>query len=240
MDEQLLKRLRQFYHSIIEQQRVFNSLTSANQYPVRVLALELKTIQEEFPNLLPNFKQEDYFMYRSGNIDNYSINGIRAYLGIAVGRLKVIIEESSGTPVTEKRDFTFIHDPNLRKILERDFLEIQRSFISECWKSVLILCGGAIEAILTDLLLANEPRAKASSKAPSKTDITRWDLSDLIIVSVDLNLVSPGVDKLSHSLREYRNLVHPGNEIRKNLTFDAEEARIALEVLNMVYRDLKP
>jgi hypothetical protein len=37
-----------------------------------------------------------------------------------------------------------------------------------------------------------------------------------------------------------RNLVHPGNELRQKLAFGHEEARIALEVLNMVDRELTP
>jgi hypothetical protein len=53
-----------------------------------------------------------------------------------------------------------------------------------------------------------------------------------------MKLVTPGVEKLSHSIREYRNLIHPGNEVRNQLHFDAEEARIALEVLSIVHRDL--
>ncbi len=83
----------------------------------------------------------------------------------------------------------------------------------------------------------HETQAKAAERAPSKPDITKWSLSDLIEVSLELKLVTPGVQKLSHSLREYRNLVHPGREIRENLVFDAEEAKIALEVLNILYRD---
>ena len=135
------------------------------------------------------------------------------------------------TPVTEKREFAFINDLNLRDIVERDYSEIQKAYISHCWKSVIILSGGAIEAILTDLLLANETSAKSAKSASNKPDITRWDLSNLIDVSVELKLVSAGVEKLSHPIREYRNLVHPGNEVRNQLKFDAEEAKIALEVL---------
>lgn len=142
------------------------------------------------------------------------------------------------TPVTQTREFAFITDPELRRILERDYIEIQRAFIAQCWKSVIILCGGAIEAILMDLLLQNPSGAQAAAKAPrGRSDISRWDLADLINVSVELRLVTNAVEKLSHPVRDYRNLVHPGNEVRNNLTFGAEEAKIALEVLHIVHRD---
>jgi hypothetical protein len=91
---------------------------------------------------------------------------------------------------------------------------------------------------LTDVLLQDPSLARRASKAPKDPDITRWDLSHLIEVCVELKLVSSGIEKLSHSVRAYRNLVHPGNEIRNKLMFDEEEARIALEVLHMVHRDL--
>lgn len=107
-------------------------------------------------------------------------------------------------------------------------------------KSVIILAGGAIEAILLDLVQADEAPAKGSGKAPKEPNVTKWDLKDLISVCVDLKLVTAGVERLSSPVREYRNLVHPGNELRTKLTFSAEEARIALEVLNIVHRDLSP
>ncbi|HEY1247919.1 MAG TPA: hypothetical protein VGE97_02920, partial [Nitrososphaera sp.] len=146
--------------------------------------------------------------------------------------------ERESIPVTETREFVFITNHDLRKILERDYEEIQKAFVTRCLKSVIILCGGAIEAILLDLLQQKQSAALAATKAPKgKTDITRWDLVDLINVSVEIGLVSNGVEKLSHSVRDYRNLIHAGNEIRNKLTFNTEEARIAIEVLNMVHRD---
>jgi hypothetical protein len=103
---------------------------------------------------------------------------------------------------------------------------------------VIILCGSAIEAVLTDLLLKNAAQSQGSSKAPKSPDITRWGFADLIEVAVDLDLVTSGSHKLSHSVRDYRNLIHPGNEVRNKLTFDAEEAKIALEILHIIHRDL--
>ena len=91
---------------------------------------------------------------------------------------------------------------------------------------------------LADRLLGDPGRATASNRAPKDTDIRKWDLNYLVNVAVDLGYITPGAEKLSHSVRDYRNLVHPGNEIRKKLKFDSEEARIALEVLHIVWRDL--
>jgi hypothetical protein len=163
-------------------------------------------------------------------------------LAAAVSRLKTALEAPESRPVTETREFTCVSDAALRRILERDYQEIQRAYIATCWKSVIILAGGAIEATLADLLLRHQERAVKATKAPSRPDVRadprQWDFTTLIDVAVELELVSVGVEKLSHAVRGYRNLVHPGNEIRTKLTFGAEEARIAIEVLNMVHRDL--
>ena len=57
------------------------------------------------------------------------------------------IEEEKDSPVTQKREFGFIKDLELRKVLKRDYLEIQTAYVARCWKSVIMLSGGAIEAI---------------------------------------------------------------------------------------------
>jgi len=75
-------------------------------------------------------------------------------------------EES--TPVTQTKEFTFVNSPELRKILERDYIEIQRAFIAHCWKSVIILSGGTIEAILMDLLLQKQSSALRCLKMPPR------------------------------------------------------------------------
>jgi hypothetical protein len=63
-------------------------------------------------------------------------------------------------------------------------------------------------------------------------------LADLIAVAADIQAVSQSAEKLSHTVREYRNLVHPGNQLRTGLKVQPEEARIAVEVLNILIRDL--
>ena len=241
MDSDELSKLRQFYHSLLGQKQVLADLSGGvvRGQSILPLELDLKQLNEEFPSLMPPFNKSNYYSHNTRDgMTIYNLTAIQAYIAMALARLQIAIEQPASIPVTEKRQFTFVSNSDLRIIIERDYNEIQKAYISGCWKSVIILCGGAIEAILTDLLISNETAAKATKSAPQVSDITRWDLSNLIDVAVELSLVSTGVEKLSHPIREYRNLVHPGNELRNKLRFDAEEAKIAIEVLNIVHRDL--
>lgn len=240
MTEDELEKLRSFYHSFLNQQDILIGLTSAKHLAVneghfRLFWDEISRAKSAFPYLLPAAQESDFYNKTMRNV--YIVPTMQSYLAIALGKIKVHIDNKENTPITETRDFSFIKRTDLRKILERDYVEIQRAYIGTCWKSVIILSGSAIEAILLDRLQQDESKAKSASQAPKK-DLSYWDLADIIKVCVELKFVTPGVEKLSGAVREYRNLVHPGNEIRNNLVFNAEEAKIAVEVLHIVHRDL--
>lgn len=77
-------------------------------------------------------------------------------------------------------------------------------------------------------------------KAPKqKKDPKEWNLGELLDVAVDIEFINPGAEKLSDAVKDYRNLVHPGKELRSGLKVEPEEAKIAVEVLNMIIRDLQ-
>lgn len=236
-----IKKIKSYYYALIDQKKVIDEQKNDRIHHTTVGVLEstFDEIEKNFPGLVPKFNPQEFFSHKYDK-DNYYyyIAGISSFIGRAISKLKVEIEESEITPITEKRDFPFISDNELRKILERDYLEIQIALIAQCWKSVIIMCGSAMEAILLDLLKQDEEEAKSSQKAPAERNLEKWSLNDLIEVAIDLELVTEGIAKLSHSVREYRNIIHPGNEIRNKIEFGKEEARIAIEVLNILHRDL--
>jgi len=86
----------------------------------------------------------------------------------------------------KRREFTFIKDGYLRRIAERDFHELdQKAFPSGSDKSVVILAGGILEAVLYDLLTRDPARgaqAVAATKAAKKKggvkDIMSSDLEE--------------------------------------------------------------
>jgi hypothetical protein len=204
------------------------------------LSLRAGEMYSAFPTLVPYFDLGSHYSHVDAGGDSwYSIDSLRAYLYAAIGALEVELSEEDETPVVEPRTFGFVSDSSTRSILERDYRELQHAYVAKCWKSAIILAGGLLEAMLLDKLKANQNATLASPKSPKNTDIDRWSLQNLITVATDLSFISSGADKLSHSVREYRNLVHPANEVRNNLKVQQEEARIALEVVRLVYRDLE-
>lgn len=137
-------------------------------------------------------------------------------------------------------NFDFIQDPLLRDQLARDWDEAQRVHQVKAWKSCVILCGGILEGMLLDILKRDEQQAKTAyqkKKLKSSPDLNSWDLVDLVDVAKELGLLSKGVGHLSHGLREFRNLVHPGRQIRERVSLTEEEAEIAFRVVQVCLRE---
>ena len=131
MTEEELRKLRAYYHSLLAQRRVFeDSVIQPNieSAPVNVLTEELQRIEADFPGILPQFNRRDFYSFAADSGDSYyKISGIRSYLAGAIARLQVAIDTTKATPVTETREFSFVRDEALRRILERDYSEIQRA-----------------------------------------------------------------------------------------------------------------
>lgn len=188
------------------------------------------------------FNPDHYHYYRDPNTSSryFNADGIKVNVNWNFGILKSKFEtanDQQNVPFIATPDFSFINNRKLQNIAKRDFKELQLAWISKSWKSVIILSGSLLENVLLDALLAEAEQAKTSSSAPkNKNQLEDWNLSELIAVANELDKIAVGVDKLSHSLREYRNLVHPGKEVSSGLTVKPEEATIAYNVLMMVLR----
>lgn len=136
---------------------------------------------------------------------------------------------------TQSVDFSFIANAKLRSIAERDWDECQRAFRSKCWKSVLILAGGLVETVLLSTLTRRRKRVlKTKAASGASGDPTRWDLDRLIKAALELNLVPPLVQTFPDPLRKYRNLAHPGNEVREKLKFGEPEVTTAYHALRTI------
>src|SRR5262249_44545013 len=81
-----------------------------------------------------------------------------------LSRLGAILDSYLGPEAqTKSREFTFVREAELRKILERDYRELTlKLFPTESWKSVVILAGSILEGLLHDLLTRDAARMAAA------------------------------------------------------------------------------
>lgn len=129
--------------------------------------------------------------------------------------------------------FDFITDDKFREILERDFEELEKCIESKSAKSVLILSGSIIEAILTDYFV-NFP-----TEGLTKKKVLGMDLYPLIELAREQELISQSTKELSTVIKNYRNLIHPGREVRKSESFDFDTAVVAKSLLNIILKEIR-
>lgn len=130
-------------------------------------------------------------------------------------------------------NFDFITDEKFKAILTRDFEELNKCIDAKASKSVLILSGSIIESILTDYF-SNFPPSGVNSKK-----VLSMELAALIDLAFDNKLISQSTKDLSTVIKNFRNLIHPGREIRKNEKFDFNSAIVAKSLLNIVLKEIK-
>jgi len=139
----------------------------------------------------------------------------------------------------DQPSFSSISDPELCSIIESDYQEIRRCLGAEAYKAATVMCGSVMEALLLDALLADEAKAKQSREAPRDKDLGRWRLSCMIDVAVEMQIL-PTITSgfMSHAVREYRNLIHPALQIRKQITPEKQEANAAFAALDLIIKNL--
>lgn len=138
-------------------------------------------------------------------------------------------------------EFWFISNPDVQRQLAADWQEAQRVHQAKAWKSCVILCGGILEGMLLDVLRQDEQQAREVYQRLRKKpppDLTGWYLVDLVDVAKETGILAKGTDHLSHAIREFRNLIHPGRQIREKVKLTEEEADIALSVVRICLREL--
>jgi len=130
-------------------------------------------------------------------------------------------------------NFDFISDNRLRIILERDYNELNKCFDSGCYKSVLILSGSLIESVIVEYFLNKLPDGFNEKKILSSS------LGDLLDLALSEKLINDRIKSLSTVVKDYRNLIHPGREIRLKEQFDKETANVSISLIRLILKEIK-
>ena len=127
-------------------------------------------------------------------------------------------------------------DGTVSVILQQRLDEIKKCLNVKASLSVIFLCGSTLEGILLGIASSHPKDFNMSSSSPKdKTDKVKpfydWSLSDFINVARELNLLGEDVKKFSHALRDFRNYIHPYEQMSSNFNPDEHTAKICWQVL---------
>ncbi|MDW3214099.1 MAG: hypothetical protein R8G01_08900 [Ilumatobacteraceae bacterium] len=172
----------------------------------------------------------------------------RAYEGLSAAFAENESTVSADTLTFLERDLSKLDLRSLpveltaEKIVRARLDEIERCMSSDAPLAVIFLVGSTLEGLLMELALANAATFSASSSAPKVRGKTKpvgeWTLAELIAVSRSLGFVGEDVLKHADHVRNFRNYIHPRQQMHENFEPRMMTAQIARQVLLAALGDL--
>ena len=104
-------------------------------------------------------------------------------------------------------------ESSVSEIIQHRLSEAQLCLSVGAYLSAIFQCGSVLEAVLLGAALKEPEKFNRSLASPKKKGKVKpfqdWSLSEFINVSLDVGLLRPDVQKFSHGLRDFRNYIHP-------------------------------
>lgn len=136
-------------------------------------------------------------------------------------------------------------DDAFRTSVRQDISSAEADFNNGEWKASTVMAGSALEALLLWAVRKYpvDKRLDAIQKLnlkldPAKPQNRDWGLAAYIKVTRQLGAISDDTAKQAELAQNFRNLIHPGAEARKQMACDQGTARSALAAVDHVVRDL--
>jgi hypothetical protein len=172
------------------------------------------------------------------------IDGIKPVLKNITPQFIDIEREEELKPLPPPEFLALKIEPGLGEILAERWNETQKCFDKGAYLAATILMGTMLEGILLSVLQRFPKDANVSRSAPkdSKTGKVKyfadWSLSEMINVAHDVGWIDLDVKKFSHSLRDFRNIIHPYQQMVLKTFPDEDTCGISWLVVQAATNDL--
>ena len=113
--------------------------------------------------------------------------------------------------------------------------EIKKCLSSKSPLATIFLCGSTLEGILLGIATKYPSKFNQSKCAPQKDGkvmpFHNWSLSNFIDTAGDLRILGDDVRKHSHALKDFRNFIHPYQQVATGFNPHEHTAKISWQVL---------
>lgn len=143
----------------------------------------------------------------------------------------------------------FLHSeftiPNIQKlpieaqavpIIESRLKEARTAMSAGAHLATVLLCGSVLEAVLLGAAQKEPARFNQAAASPKAADgsvkrFHEWSLAQFIDAASEIGLLKPDVKKFGHGLRDFRNYIHPYEQMASGFTPDQHTAKVCFQVL---------
>ena len=111
--------------------------------------------------------------------------------------------------------------------------------------SAVFMCGSILEGVLLAVALKNPAEFNQAMASPKQRDsgkvrpFQEWTLANLIDVAQEVGVLRLDVKKFGHAVRDFRNYIHPYEQMASNFQPDEHTAQLCLQVLRVALIGLK-
>lgn len=127
-------------------------------------------------------------------------------------------------------------DGTITEVLKLRVGEIEKCLSSDAPLSVIFLAGSTLEGVLLGVALKypkefNQSKSSPKDKEGKVKQYPDWTLSNFIDVAYEAGFLAEDVKKYSHTLRDFRNYIHPYQQMSSRFNPDKHTAKISWQVL---------
>jgi hypothetical protein len=132
-------------------------------------------------------------------------------------------------------------EPRYAEVLLGRMQEAQACLATGAHLATVILCGSVLEGLCLAFGHRREDELRRGFQRRLNQPAPRldeWTLWEWIVVLGYCGHLSPTIEKFGHALRDFRNYVHPGAELRKGFALNRHTALIGFQVVLAAVDDL--
>ncbi len=127
-------------------------------------------------------------------------------------------------------------EPQVAIIIEARLAEARKALKAGASLSVIFLCGSVLESVLLGAAQRDPQKFNRSTVSPKDANgkvkpLYEWTLAQFIDAACDIQLLQLDVKKFSHGLRDFRNYIHPYQQMVSGFAPDEHTAKVCFQVL---------
>lgn len=133
---------------------------------------------------------------------------------------------------------------DLQEVLQQRITEITLAIKNNLPLAAIFMIGSSLEGIFLHLATTNPQKYNTAHCAPKDKNqkvrpFTEWKLNNYIDVSKEIGIIKEDVSKFSKGVRDFRNYIHPYEQMINRFNPDINTAKICFQVLKAAINQIE-